>query len=164
MNTPRIWSLVFGVALLSACQALSSSLAGVTPTPTSEYPIQITIAEIPSTSSPDTATRTISGSVHGWFPCTNGASIVPPFVWLTAKDGDLEYKDYQVREFIFEDVPPGDYNLNVGCYMVTPVYAYEINIGRADLMVEIELPFETAQQVYDVFGCLDCPVTPTPSP
>jgi hypothetical protein len=160
--TRRVLALVLGMALLAACQPPSPTPTEETDSLASQYPAEFSVAEIPPASYPLSTTRTISGSVHGWFPCTNGASIVPPFVWLVAKVGDLEYKDYQVREFIFEDVPPGVYDLNVGCYMVTPTYSYEINVGSADLVIEIELPFETAQDVYDVFGCLDCPITPTP--
>ena len=160
--TRRVWVLVVCVALLTACQSLSPTSTEGDGSMASKYPAEFSVAEVPSTSYPETTAKTVSGSVYGWFPCTNGASIVPPFVWLVAKIGDLEYKDYQVREFIFEDVHPGVYDLNVGCYMVTPVYTHEINVGGADLMIEIELPFETPQEVYDIFGCLDCPITPTP--
>jgi hypothetical protein len=107
-------------------------------------------------------TRKVSGRVHGWFACTNGASLVPPFVWLVSKVGNREYKDYQVREFIFEDVQQGAYDLHVGCYMITPAYTYEIIVGSGDLVIEIELPFETPADVFAVYGCLDCPATPTP--
>jgi hypothetical protein len=42
------------------------------------------------------------------------------------------------------------------------MYTHEINVGTGDLVIEIELPFETPQDIYDVFGCLDCPATPIP--
>jgi len=162
MTGRRIWVPVIGVILLAACQPVAPSPAGDAGSVTTKYPARFYVSEVPSASYPDTTTRTVSGSVHGWFPCTNGASIVPPFVWLVAKVGGIEYKDYQVREFLFEDVRPGVYDLHVGCFMVSPVYTHEINVGSADLVIEIELPFETPEDVYDVFGCLDCPATQNP--
>ena len=157
-----MWILIVGVVILAACQPVSPLQAEEVGTAAHEYPAQFDVVEIPTTADPEITTRTVSGSVRGWFPCTNGASLVPPFVWLVSKFGDLEYKDYQVREFIFEDVRQGTYDLHVGCYMVTPMYTHEINVGTGDLVIEIELPFETPQDIYDVFGCLDCPATPTP--
>jgi hypothetical protein len=158
----RIWILIVGVVTLAACQPVSPSQAEEAGTAAPEYPAQFYVVEVPATAEAEKTTRKVSGSVRGWFACTNGASLVPPFVWLVSKVGNLEYKDYQVRDYIFEDVHQGAYDLHVGCYMVTPVYTYEIVVGRGDLEIEIELPFETPADVFEVYGCLDCPATPIP--
>ena len=161
--TPRhLWIILLGVTLLTACQTASPSQPEDADSTTSEYTAHFYVTEVPPVSYPETNTRTVSGSVHGWFACTNGASPVPPYVWLVSKDGNLEYQDYQVREFIFKDVHQGDYVLYVGCYINSPAFTHEILVGKRDLVIEIELPFETLAEVYEVFGCLDCPPTPTP--
>jgi hypothetical protein len=154
--------LIIGVILLAACQSLLPPPTEGSGFTASKYQAQFYVTEVPDADYPETKTRTVSGTVHGWFACTNGASSVPPLVWLVSKDGRFEYKDYQVREFVFKGVRQGAYNLYVGCHMVSPAFTHEIHVGKGDLVIEIELPFETLAEVYEEFGCLDCPPSPTP--